>query len=284
MSQLAEPSPLLHDSEPDELSPVAADARPPEFGRANLAPWVIASREFHDHPQALHIVGVRRRNRALFALLSRIESSDERGRWFDAYMNETFCLDEWRVETPGARRSLRNSYLRFLRGWGFDSNGVEGAVIKGWVESRLGLPPLYHRRPIEPGRRSYLGFALDRMRGHARTNAIDGQLDLLFEFCQYELARRRLRRQSLYRGIRDFEQHPALMRRGAGEYLVRLNNVCSFSANVERAWEFGDRVIRVDVPAQRIVFFSGLLPQSILRGEDEYLVLGGEHWARDVRC
>ena len=45
---------------------------------------------------------------------------------------------------------LKNSYLRFLRGWMMDSNSVEGAVLKGWVESRMGVTPYLHKIRI-PG-------------------------------------------------------------------------------------------------------------------------------------
>jgi NAD+--dinitrogen-reductase ADP-D-ribosyltransferase len=261
----------------------ARDATPLSFGRATLAPWIIASREFQDHPRALHIVGVRRENRSLFRRLDTIDDPVERASFFDAYTNAKFRLDEWRTETPGARRSLRNSYLRFLRGWGVDANSIEGAVLKGWVESRLGIPPHYHGGPIEAGRRSYLEFARQRMLGHARTNAIDAQLDLLFEFCQYELHRRRVRRIVLYRGTHDADVQLLLARRGS-ERLVLMNNLCSFTSDVERAWEFGSVVFRGVVPAQRIFYFAGLLPKSILRGEEEYLVIGGEHWVSPVRA
>ena len=265
------------------LSDIAEDLAPLAFGRANLSPWVIASGEFQDYPRALHIAGVQRENRALFSLLDAMDGSDARAHLFDEYMVKKFCLDEWKIETGAGRRSLRNSYLRFLRGWGVDSNSIEGAVLKGWVESRLGLTPLYHKGRINRREASYLVFARDRMLGQARTNAVDAQLDLLFEFCQYELRRRRVGRVVLYRGTQDPEEEWPLARRGRSEGLVRLNNICSFTSNRERAWEFGSRVIQVPVPAQRIFYFAGLLPTSILRGEDEHLVLGGQHWATQVR-
>jgi NAD+---dinitrogen-reductase ADP-D-ribosyltransferase len=46
------------------------------------------------------------------------------------------------------RRRYRASYLRLLRGWAYDNNGAEGAVLKGWVESRFGLVPTYHKEKI----------------------------------------------------------------------------------------------------------------------------------------
>lgn len=268
---------------PKGIEAEAEDAAPMGYGRATLPPWLIASQEFQEHPRALHIVGVRRENRSLFALLAKLEDPVLRAEFFDEYMTTKFRLDEWQQQTAGGRRSLRNSYLRFLRGWGFDSNSVEGAVLKGWVESRLGIPPSYHGRRIEPRRRSYLEFARQRMRGHAWTNAIDAQLDLLFEFCQYELRRRDLRRLVLYRGTQEWDEQQTLARRESGERLIRINSLSSFTSEAERAWEFGSTVFKAVVPAQRIFYFAGLLPKNILKGEDEYLVIGGEYWVTQVR-
>lgn len=258
------------------------DAQPAAHGRANLPPWVVASLDFQDHPRGLHITGVRRENRSLFERLAGIDDVVTRARVFDDYMNVKFHLHDWREHQDSARQSLKNSYLRFLRGWGVNSTSIEGAVLKGWVESRFGLRPRYHGLRIEPGSRNYLPFARDRMRGHARSNAIDSQLDLLFEFCQYEARRRKLSRLTLYRGVNDADQHQITNHRGKRDYVVVLNNLCSFSSDPERAWEFGATVWEVVVPVQRICYFAGLLPQSVLRGEDEYLVLGGEHRVREL--
>jgi NAD+--dinitrogen-reductase ADP-D-ribosyltransferase len=260
----------------------AEDAEPTNLGRSSLPPWIIASLDFQTHPRALHVVGVRRENRAFFERLSKIDDPAERGRVFDDYMNVKFYLNDWKEHETSARQSLKNSYLRFLRGWGVDSNSIEGAVLKGWVESRFGLTPSYHAGLIAPGSRSYLSFARDRMLGHARTNAIDSQLDLLFEFCQYEARRRRLSRFVLYRGTHDADQHRIAERYSKRDYVVILNNLCSFSSEAERAWEFGSTVWQVEVPAQRVCYFPGLLPRSVLRGEDEFLVLGGEHRVREL--
>ncbi|HEY0466454.1 MAG TPA: NAD(+)--dinitrogen-reductase ADP-D-ribosyltransferase [Polyangiaceae bacterium] len=247
-----------------------------------MPPWVIASLDFQKHPRSLHIVGVRRDNRALFRRLSSIDDPAERGRVFDDYMNVKFYLHDWEAHESSARQSLKNCYLRFLRGWGIDSNSIEGAVLKGWVESRFGIRPTYHRGSVEAGARSYLPFARDRMLGHARTNAMDSQLDLVFEFCQSEARRRKISRLLLYRGTHDADQHRLGRRYGKRDYVVVLNNICSFSSDPERAWEFGTTVWQVEVPAQRICYFTGLVPRSVLRGEDEYLVLGGEHRVKEL--
>jgi NAD+---dinitrogen-reductase ADP-D-ribosyltransferase len=114
----------------------------------NLPPWAIASRHYNRHPQPLEIQGVRHANRLLFERLDGLSSPEARGAQFHDYMDVTFQLHQWEREaTAKGRKSLKNSYLRFLRGWMFESNSLEGAVLKGWVESRLGLPPTFHRVP-----------------------------------------------------------------------------------------------------------------------------------------
>ncbi len=63
--------------------------------------------------------------------------------WQRCYTMAMFGIDpEQREERAwtGPRR-YRSSFLRLLKGSGFDSNGPEGAVLKGWVESRFGTAP-----------------------------------------------------------------------------------------------------------------------------------------------
>jgi NAD+--dinitrogen-reductase ADP-D-ribosyltransferase len=251
------------------------------FNLCNLPPWAIASHHFNANPQRLEIPGVRATNRLLFERLAQLESPEQRGMQFHDYMDVKFQLHQWaREDSSSCRRSLKNSYLRFLRGWLFDSNGPEGAVLKGWVESRFGLMPTFHRQPIGSSEdEAYQHFAFDRMKGAARTNAIFPQLDLLFEYVQDELRRRYADRTHLllYRGIYDFSEHQVLNKRNRSQYLLRLNNLNSFTANFEQAWEFGSRVLKAQVPLVKIVFGTGLLPRALLKGEGELLVIGGEY-------
>ena len=39
--------------------------------------------------------------------------------------------------------------LVLLQGWGLDANGPAGAVLKGWVESRFGIVPIFHKAPLQ---------------------------------------------------------------------------------------------------------------------------------------
>jgi NAD+--dinitrogen-reductase ADP-D-ribosyltransferase len=251
-----------------------------------LPPWILASRDFNDDPRPLTIQGTQQTDRFLFERLNVIDDQRMRAEFFDDYMSVKFYLHQWADETQCARRSLKNSYVRFLRGWGVDSNFVEGAVLKSWVESRFGIMPNYHKQPIREANESdYTPYDIDRMRGHSRTNSINEQFDLLYRYTQYELARRDPTRRwlTLYRGTYDTLEHTVTDRVTKYVYYVKLNNLCSFTSESERAWEFGTTVWSVQVPVCKIFFYGDLLPRSILKGENEHLVIGGEYRVSEVR-
>jgi NAD+--dinitrogen-reductase ADP-D-ribosyltransferase len=257
------------------------------FNLCNLPPWVIASRHFNDHPQPLEIQGVRLANRHFFQKLDTISESAARAETFNDYMSVKYQLHHWQEQTSSARKSLKNSYLRFLRGWMMDANSVEGAVLKGWVESRMGIPPTYHKIRI-PGihAEEYMTYAMDRTKGSARTNAINSQLDLLYEYCQYELGKAHPPEHclKLFRGTNDANDYDLIETIGKREQIVRLNNLVSFTDDEERAWEFGDTVWEIHAPLAKVFFYDDLLPNSIMKGEGEYLVIGGEYRVRRVMC
>jgi NAD+--dinitrogen-reductase ADP-D-ribosyltransferase len=124
------------------------------------------------------------------------------------------------------------------------------------------------------------------MKGSARTNAIQSQLDLLYEYGQFELPRKFPATLTipLYRGTYDASEHEVLEQVGKREQIIRLNNLVSFTSDEERAWEFGSTVWEVLVPLCKIFFYNDLLPGSIMKGEGEYLVIGGEYQVRQVMC
>jgi len=265
---------------------VNASPRPSTvFSRCNLSPWVIGSREFQDAPQALEIDGVHATDRRLFARLAAIGDPQERGQVFHDYLSVKFRLHEWSEHQATARSSLRHSYIQFLHSWGADSNGHAGAVLKAWVESRFGLIATYHhgRLATDPAARER--YVTDRMRGAAKTMGVAMQLDLLYTFCQEELARRYPgeKWRMLYRGTHDPEEYAVRDRAADASSVVTLNNLSSFTDDAEVAWEFGSSVWEVRVPLAKIVFFSGLLPPQLLGGEGEYLVLGGDYRVRSLR-
>lgn len=246
----------------------------------NLPPWVIASHYFNKNPQKLEIQGVRQSNRFLFDRLARLQTREMRGLQFHDYMDVTFQLHQWeQEETRSSRKSLKNSYLRFLRGWMFGSNSREGAVLKGWAESRFGLTPSFHVKLIDDiHSAAYYHYLQERMEGKSRTSAIDAQFDLLYEFAQYEMALQQPVTSclTLYRGINDFNEQRIIKEIGKNHHLVRLNNLVSFTTDFERAWEFGNRVMQAEIPISKIVFRYDLLPNALLKGEEEVMVIGGE--------
>lgn len=251
----------------------------------NWPPWKIASWEFNDAPEPIHLSGVRMTNRSLFETLQTVADPRRRGEIFHDFVSVKFNLHEWQTHAASARRNLRHSYVRFLHGWGIDSNSVEGAVLKAWVESRLGIPATFHRgKLLGHDTESDAAYAHDRMRGFMRTNAINSQLDLLYEFCQDELVRRQVPGPwlTLYRGTCDADEYPLLATRDRRNKCVRLNSLNSFTSDIDCAWEFGSTVWEVRVPLVKLFFFSGLLPNNILRGENEYLVIGGEYWVKEL--
>jgi NAD+---dinitrogen-reductase ADP-D-ribosyltransferase len=246
----------------------------------------IGSLEFNQHPQAFELQTVQATGRRLIEQLETMDDANERTDFFNVYVSKCFHLDELnRDHSQRAKRSLRNTYVRYLRGWGVDSNSIEGAVLKSWVESRIGLCPTYHRGRLLPGdAQSQQSFALDRMKGMTAGNAIFSQLDLVYAFCQYEIRRRFGEKTcfTLYRGTHDPNDYHALEILSPRERIVRLNNLSSFTPDSERAFEFGSTVWEVRVPAVKVFFFSELFPQSILKGEDEYMAMGGIYQVKTV--
>lgn len=182
---------------------------------------------------------------------------------------------------PRKVRRFRSSYLRLLKGWGYDANSPEGAVLKGWVESRFGLFPTFHKEVIErvsgPGWATYIE---EKMSSRFHNNAIYTQLDMLFEFCQWALERFAAPGKAhltLYRGTNSFDEHQIVERLDKRTVVMRINNLASFSSDRDVAGCFGDVIITAKVPVTKIAFFNTLLPVHPLKGEGEYLVIGGDY-------
>jgi len=250
------------------------------INRCNLPAVILGSLTFQQHPTALHIDGVAELHRDLYRLLAPLERPEHRAHLFMDYLAAHFLLDT--PEDAGLERNARlrrdkADYLRVLRGWSFDADGREAAVLKGWVESRFGLLPRHHGAPIRnAGDAAYHSYLEARAQGLYNTNALEAQLDLLYTYCQYELARQHADRTHLrlYRGVNRLDEHDVLARPDKTRQILLLNNANSFTAQRERADEFGDRILEVDVPLPKILAYSRLLPGR-LKGEDEFIVIGG---------
>jgi NAD+--dinitrogen-reductase ADP-D-ribosyltransferase len=113
-------------------------------------------------------------------------------------------------------------------------------------------------------------------------NAILSQLDLLYEFAQWALARRAEpgRPVRVYRGVNDFDEHQMVERLDARRVILRLNNLVSFTSDRDVASCFGDCILETLVPPAKMVFFHTLLPRHSLKGEDEVLAIGGVYLVR----
>ncbi len=264
----------------DKSPTLPACARLP-INRCNLPAVILGSLTFQRHPTALHIDGVAELHGELFRLLAPLDDAAQRAQLFMDYLAVHFLLDtpEQAGLDPSSRLHRHKAdYLRVLRGWSFDADGREAAVVKGWVESRFGLLPRHHGTPIrDAGDTAYHAYMEARAQGLYSTNALEAQLDLLYAYCQYELARQHPETSHLrlYRGVNRLEQHDVLDSPGSkGRQILLLNSASSFTDQRERADEFGDRILEVDVPLPKILAYSRLLPGR-LKGEGEYIVIGG---------
>ena len=269
-----------HRQIPTSDSALPRHARLP-INRCNLSPQILGSLTFQQHPTALQLDGVQALHGHFFAQLDALDDPAQRAAAFKDFMRASFFLD--RLDEVGLQADRqrvqrdRADYLRMLRGWMFDADSREAAVLKSWVESRFGLLPRSHRGKLDNFEgENYQAYLAARSQGLYNTNALEAQLDLLYTFCQYELSRIYPDQQhvKLYRGINRLAEHETLGNRSVGQSVLLLNNLNSFTDSPERADEFGDRVIAAQVPLAKLLFFPGLLPNS-LRGEQEYLVIGG---------
>lgn len=252
---------------------------------------VLASSAFNAHPVPLAIAGTREAHARLFALLDGSKSLNEARDMFAHYLAIAFGLrkpEAHELATLGAaeRRRWRSSWRKLLQGWGMDANGPAGAVLKGWVESRFGLVPSFHKAPLArfPSP-AWVAYLQEKAASRYNNNNIHQQLDVLYAFCQWALHRfpyaadgatspQHLR---LWRGSNQCEEQTVAGSLQARHCTIRLNNIVSFSLSAEDASCFGDWVFEVQVPLCKVLLFPAMLPGQVLHGEQEVLALGGDY-------
>lgn len=259
------------------------------INRCNLPAVILGGLTFQHHPAPLLLDGVAELHSDLFPLLERLSDPAERARQFMDYMTVHFRLEALEdagliphhqaTESHWNKLKLRGraDYLRMVRGWAFDTNSREGAVMKAWVESRFGLLTHYHGALLnDRTEEAYERFLVICGQGLYNTNALEAQLDLLYTYCQYELHRQQPEQThlTLYRGFNSLCDDQILYKIDRHHRIVLLNNLSSFSTRRERAEEFGDHMMKTQVPVSKIFFYNRLLP-GMLKGEDEFVVIGG---------
>ncbi len=278
---------------PDESSRTMTEKQIQRLGHSTnlmgLSTNLLGSALFNEDPRELHISGVREMNPTMFEMLEQSDCLEDAGDAFYKYMMAMFGIDPEQHEADATTKSAtgrnarryRSSFLRLLKGWGYDSNSPEGAVLKGWVESRFGLFPTYHKEMITRfSSTGWMTYVEEKMSSRFHNNSIYCQLDMLYEFCQWALERhvaKDLRHITLYRGINSFDEHQVVERQDKKNVIMRLNNLASFSSDRTVADCFGDTILTVSVPLVKIIFFNTLLPIHPLKGEGEYLVVGGDY-------
>lgn len=263
----------------------AADC-PVAWYRGNLVgvpTEILASADFNQHPVALHIHGTRESQSTLFRHLATCQTRQEAAALFQFAMAQQFGCDQASSDDPAPLR-YHTSYIELLRGWGFDANSPQGAVLKGWVESRFGLMPTFHKAQL--GRfpsPAWVTYLEEKAHSRFHNNAINFQLDTLFEYCQWSIRRfgepgpSHIR---LWRGTNNLEEQLVHGDPASHRCVMRFNNLVSFTASAERAEEFGDWLVEVTVPASKILFHPGLLSEPLLNSENEYIVIGGNYTVR----
>ena len=188
-------------------------------------------------------------------------------------MMAMFGIDPEQREAPrkaGPRR-YRSSFQRLIKGWGYDSNGPEGAVLKGWVESRFGIFPSFHKEPI--GRISsgaWTTYVEEKMSSRFHNNAIYIQLDLLYEFCQWALmhfAAPGAIHLTLYRGVNAFDEHQIVGHLDKHSVVMRLNNLdLVLVVPRDRATASAARSSRRACRSRKVAYFNALLPSVSAQG------------------
>jgi NAD+---dinitrogen-reductase ADP-D-ribosyltransferase len=256
------------------------------INRCNLPAAILGSLTYQRHPVPLKLDGVEDLHRGLFARLHGLAEPAARAQAFMAHMVAEFSLEhpeEAGFSPHWPYRRARANYLKLLRGWAFDADGREGAVLKGWVESRFGLLPRHHGGPIRDfSGATYRHYLEQRSGGLYNTNGLEAQLDLLYAYCQHELGRQfaGVDHLTLFRGVNRMADYELLDSGERGRRVLLLNSLNSFTGVRERACEFGDTILEARVPLAKLLFFQDLLP-GMLKGEAEFAVIGGVY---EVDC
>lgn len=270
--------------------PLRAGAQPRWYGSnlVGVPALELASTGFNAQPVPLSIKGIRAVHPALFAQLETAPTLLAARERFVHYMDDAFALHKpphpaASAAVPPDQRRWRTSWRKLLQGWGMDANGPAGAVIKGWVESRFGLTPTFHKAPLgHYPSDAWVAYIEEKNASRYHNNHIHQQFDVLYEFCQLSLRRfgppasgPTPQHTRLWRGSNRCEEQLVAGRLTNRRCTMQLNNIVSMSLCAQDASCFGDWVLQVHVPLCKLLVYPGLLPGQVLQGEQEVLALGG---------
>lgn len=241
----------------------------------NIPTYMFVSNEYNLNVLPITISGVWQYYEDIFLTIKRASTIKDAALTFTNAMDTLFSLNE---KYNGKKLG---SYTRLLKGWLFDSNSIEGAVMKGWVESRFGITPFFHKEIIDDiNCEAYYAFMMEKMDSRHNKNLIFHQLDLLYTYTQCILEtfyRKQLPKITLYRGVNDLSEHLVVKEYDKTKICIEQNSLVSFTSDREIASQFGDYILTSEIPYTKIVFFSEVLPGLSFCGEKEYLVLGGRY-------
>ncbi|MGE4266475.1 MAG: NAD(+)--dinitrogen-reductase ADP-D-ribosyltransferase [Deferribacterales bacterium] len=241
----------------------------------NIPTYMFVSNEYNLNVMPITISGVWEYYADIFNSIKQADTIENAAKVFTNAMDTLFSLSE---KHNGKRMG---SYTRLLKGWLFDSNSIEGAVMKGWVESRFGILPFFHKEIIpDVNSKEYYGYMVEKMDSKHNKNLIFHQLDLLYTYTQCILQtfyKDSLPKITLYRGVNDLSEHLVVKEYDRTRLCIEQNSLVSFTSDKDIASQFGDYILTSEIPYTKIVFFSEVLPTLSFVGEKEYLVLGGRY-------
>jgi NAD+--dinitrogen-reductase ADP-D-ribosyltransferase len=239
----------------------------------NISSHYFGSIEYNENIKEIRIMGVYDYHRNFYKALEDAKNLEEANLIFDRYIQALFELSN---KIKG--KNVGNLY-KVLMGWMFNANGFEGAVLKGWVESRFGIIPTFHKRKItELESESYYEYLTEKMSLKVNKNAMYSQLDLLYHYTQSIIKRffpEYIPYLTLYRGIYDLEEYVIIKEICKKQSIIMHNNLSSFTIEKNIAEQFGNKILTIDVPYTKVLFFSKETPLHHFSGEQEYLVIGG---------
>lgn len=241
----------------------------------NLPSKIFGSLEYNSKPENIEIDGINIYYGNIFKAIARANDIEKASEIFYNSVQSVFGFNE-----VTDKKKLGN-FRRLLRGWLFDSNSSEGAVMKGWVESRFGMSPTFHKKCISGiNSEKYYEYLVEKMNLKFNKNLVYHQLDFLYTYTQKVILsffKGHIPHIRLYRGTNNFYEHIILQKTGKKNYVAEINNLTSATPEKSIAEQFGDYIMVMDVPYTKIMFFPEVLPDFSFSGENEYIIIGGQY-------